>query len=53
MKKDQPSLNELIDNLSIRRELKNQCQKCGFRILGDIFEHDIDELLNKYDFTIH
>lgn len=53
MKKDHPVLNELIDNLNLSQEFKIQCHSCGFRVLGDILKHDIDELLNKYDFTLH
>lgn len=53
MEKDHPVLNELIDNLNISQELKNQCHSCGFKILDDILKHHIDELINKYDFTMH
>lgn len=53
MKNDHLVLSEIIDNLNISQELKNQCHNCGFKILDDILKHDIDELINKYDFTMH
>ncbi|NJO90178.1 MAG: hypothetical protein HC831_15450, partial [Chloroflexia bacterium] len=35
------------------QELKNQCHRCGFITFEDIVKNDIDDLLNKYDFTMH
>lgn len=53
MEGNHPILKEPINTLNISPELKKHCSNCGFQTLGDVIKNTIDELIDKYEFTMH